>query len=488
MGSLTRRDFLKTSMAVGTGIGLAAALPVGSRVLGANDTVQMAVVGFRSKGAQHIQIINDLPGARVAALCDVDSDVMAREVQRFKNRNEPVLQYTDVRELLENQEVDAVVTATPNHWHALVTVWACQAGKDVYVEKPVAHDIWQGHKMVEAARKYNRIVQAGTQLRSDEGLAAAFEYIRAGNIGKITLARTLHYGRRESIGKVFGPQPIPSSVDYDLWTGPAPMKPLMRKRLHYDWHWFWDTGNGELGNNGVHRLDLCRWVLGENNLPERILSIGGRFGFNDNGQTPNTHLIYYDYARTPIICEIRGLPQKKDSPVMDVYRDIRIGIVIHGEDGYFAGSGGGGWIYDNDGNKVKSFEGDAGAGHHQNFLKAIRSRNPEDLNAEIYNGHISSSLCHLGNISHLCGEVAPPEAARESIDGDPDMVEAYDRFREHLQANEVNLAETKLTLGAWLQYDTATRHFSHPDPNTETLANGLLRQEYREPFAIHDSV
>ncbi|HKJ69100.1 MAG TPA: Gfo/Idh/MocA family oxidoreductase [bacterium] len=492
MQRYTRRDFLKGMAALSGGLALTPTLSAGrtaQRTLGANDTIRMAVVGFRGKGAQHIEILRDTPNVQVAALCDVDQAILDREAQTFREDNEPVDTYTDVRNVLDDDTIDAVVIATPNHWHALITVWACQAGKDVYVEKPVSHDIWEGQQMVAVARKYNRIVQSGTQLRSDGGLRRAFEYIREGNIGEIQLARTIHYSRRESIGKVTGPQAVPASVDYNLWTGPAHMQPLMRLQLHYDWHWDWTTGNGELGNNGVHRLDLCRWVMDEDALPRHVLSVGGRFGYDDDGETPNTHIIYYDYARNPVICEIRGLPTKKDSPVMDAYRDIRIGVVIHCEEGYFAGSGGGGIIYDNDGNRVESFEGDAGAGHHDNWIQAIRSRNRQELHAEIYDGHISSALCHLGNISHRSGSVASPDAIAERLDGDPAMTDAYDRFRAHLEANEVDLNATQATLGTWLNVNTSSEvQFSQPEENTNVLANALLKRDYREPFVLPEQV
>ncbi|MHC4396341.1 MAG: Gfo/Idh/MocA family oxidoreductase [Planctomycetota bacterium] len=267
MKRITRRDFMKSSMAAG----VALALPF-SRVRGANNDIRLATIGLGGQGGMgqgkyHIRLFRKIPGVRVVAICDPDKDVLDAEVKKFKERDEKVDAYTDVRKLLEDKSIDAITTATPNHWHALVTIWACQAGKDVYVEKPAAYNIWESRKMIEAARKYDRIVQVGTQRRSDEGLQQAIEYIQQGNLGKIKFIHGLCYRKRESIGKVYGPQPVPESIDYNLWTGPAPLVPLMRKRLHYDWHWIWATGNGDLGNNGIHTLDLCRWALGKNTLP-----------------------------------------------------------------------------------------------------------------------------------------------------------------------------------------------------------------------------
>ncbi len=287
MGKLSRRDFIKSSLATAAGVGIATSVPatVWSQVVGANDDIRVAVVGFRSQGAGHIKRFHNLQGVRVVALCDADKAILDREVKKFKDRNEKVDAYTDVRRILDNKFTDAIVIATPNHWHSLLTVWGCQAGKDVYVEKPVSHNIWEGRKMVEAARKYKRIVQTGTQKRSDEGVQEAFEYIQKGELGKIVVARGFCYKRRKSIGKVNGPQPIPESVDYDLWTGPAPLGPLMRKSLHYDWHWVWATGNGDIGNQGIHEMDMCRWALGQKGLAPRVMSFGGRFRVNDAAQS-----------------------------------------------------------------------------------------------------------------------------------------------------------------------------------------------------------
>ncbi|MHC4511075.1 MAG: Gfo/Idh/MocA family oxidoreductase, partial [Planctomycetota bacterium] len=237
MKRITRRDFVKGSIAAGAAL----AMPF-SRVWGANDDIHAAVVGFRGHGQNHINAYLKIPGVRVVALCDADEEVLARGVARFKARNEKVDAYVDVRKMLEDKNIDVVSTATPNHWHALVTVWACQAGKDVCVEKPVSHNMFEGRKMVEAARKYNRIVQADLDLRSNEGLVEAIRYVRQGELGEIVVVRGFCYKRRESMGKVAGPQKVPESVDYDLWCGPAPKGPLMRKNLHYDWHWVWPTG------------------------------------------------------------------------------------------------------------------------------------------------------------------------------------------------------------------------------------------------------
>ena len=390
MNHVTRRSFIKASVATG----LSVAMPY-SRVRGANDDIRVAVVGIRSQGTNHIGWFGQIPGVRVVAICDADRAFLDREKKKFEDRKEKVDTYVDYRKLLEDKNIDAIITATPNHWHALVTVWACQAGKDVYVEKPVSHNVWEGRQMVKAARKYNRIVQSGTQRRSDTGLMEALEYIRAGNLGKINLVRGIIYVRRDSIGKVTGPQPIPETVDYNLWSGPAPMAPLMRKNLHYDWHWVWPTGDGDFGNNGIHYIDVCRWFINENKLPTRVISIGGRFGYIDDGETPNSQVVFLDYKPAPIIFEVRGLPRAKGDSAMDDYLGIRGGLVVHCEGGYFAG----GWAYDNNHKRLKQFPGDGGDGHQENFIKAMRSRKVTDLRADMLEGHISAALCHMANTS-----------------------------------------------------------------------------------------
>jgi len=476
MRLISRREFVKGSVAAGVTL----AIPF-SRVRGANDDIRVAVVGMRNQGSNHINWFRNIPGVRVVAICDADKDVIDREEKKFKERNEKVDIYVDYRKLLEDKNIDAIITATPNHWHALVTIWGCQAGKDVYVEKPVSYNIWEGRKMVEAARKYKRIVQGGTQRRSDEGLQEAIEYIQQGNLGKILIVYGIVYVRRGSIGKVDGPQPIPESVDYNLWCGPAPKAPLMRKSLHYDWHWVWPTGNGDLGNNGIHFTDICQWFLGKSTLPRRVMSIGGRFGYIDDGETPNTQIVFLDYKPAPIIFEVRGLPKAKGDSAMDDFRGTRAGVVVQCEGGYFVG----GWAYDNKGKKIKQFKVTGGSGHHANFIKAVRSRKVSDLHADIAEGHLSSALCHLGNISHRIGKEASRDKVMEAIKGNKEMVDSFERFQEHLLVNGVDVKATPRILGPWLEIDTDNERFIG-DFHEE--ANKLLRRQYREPFVVPEQV
>ncbi|MHC4619987.1 MAG: Gfo/Idh/MocA family oxidoreductase [Planctomycetota bacterium] len=489
MQHITRRSFLKNSAATGFGLVLSGCTTSSasfSRVRGANDDIRVAVVGFRSKGAQHIEVFHGLEGVRVVALCDADEQILGREVKKFEQRNEKVIACTDVRRLLDDKGIDAIVTATPNHWHTLITVWACQAGKDVYVEKPISYDVWEGRKAVEAARKYGRIVQGGTQNRSDVGLREAVEYIQQGSLGRILWAHGLWFKMRPSIGMVTGPQKVPPHIDYNLWTGPAPLKPLMREQLHYDWHWFWDTGNGDMANLGVHQIDDCVWAVGQSGLPRRVVSIGGRFGYVDDAETPNTQMAIFDYEPAPIIIEVRGLPMAKGVRAMDSYRGIRSGNIIQCEHGYFAGGRGGGWAYDNDGKKIKQFKGDGGGGHQANFIQAMRSRKVSDLHVDILEGHFSAALCHIANISHRLGQKSPPEQVKEAIQDNREALETFERFEKHLAANEVDLKETPFVLGPWLKIDSGTEKFVGDFPSR--WANELLKRNYREPFVVPDKV
>lgn len=483
MSKITRRSFLKSSLAAGVTMTL---LSPYSRVRGANGDIRLAIVGVGGQGSGHINYFSKLPGVRVVALCDADKDHLDKRVEDFKKRNEKVDGFLDVRKLLEDKNIDAITTATPNFWHSLVTVWACQAGKDVYVEKPVSHNIWEGRKAVEAARKYNRIVQTGTQKRSDEGLIEAFKYIREGNLGAIKWARGFCYKPRGSIGKVNGPQPIPASVDYDLWCGPADKLPLMRKNLHYDWHWVWNTGNGDIGNQGIHEMDLARWALGQKGLPPRVISIGGRFGYDDDAETANTQIAFFDYKPAPLIFEVRGLPRKAGETGMDVYRKVtQIGVVVQCENGYFAGGDGGGWTYDKDGNKLKQFKGEGGGGHHANFIKAVQSRKASDLNADIEEGHLSSALCHMGNISYRLGQRKSAEEIKEMIKNNSELTDSFERFLSHLTANNVDISKTPATIGPMLTMDVEKERFVG---ELSDMANMLVKRNYREPYVIPDKV
>jgi predicted dehydrogenase len=404
-------------------------------------------------------------------------------VKILTDQGEQPAAHTDIRKVLDDKNIDAMVVVMPNHWHALATVWGCQAGKDVYVEKPVSHNVWEGRQMIAAAKKYKRVVQSGIQARSDQALQDAFDWLQAGNLGKILVARGFCIRERPSIGKVTEPTPIPPEVDYELWTGPAEKTPLMRQELHYDWHWQWNTGNGDIGNQGPHQMDQCRRALGQKTLPKRVMCFGGRFGYVDDGETPNTQIAIFDYEPAPLIFEVRGLPRKTGDPAMDAYKGARIGIVVECEDGYYQG----GWAYDKDGKKIKQFVEDGGGNHYRNFIDVVRSRKVEDLKAYIPEGHVTSALCHIANISYRAGKEALPEEIREAVKTQNQITDRVERFEEHLAANGVDLTKNKAMLGPWLEIDTETERFTG-EGDIVAKANSLIRRDYRKPFVIPDEV
>jgi predicted dehydrogenase len=496
MKPISRRGFLQGSTAAGLALGMPAILRgAGTRSGGPNEAVRVAIIGLGSttaaggvggRGHQLIGRLREIDGARIVALCDVDQAHIDREVKAARDREGTLDTYTDMRRVLDDKNIDAVVVALPNHWHALATVWACQAGKDVYCEKPFSYDLWEGQQMVAAARKHGRMVQVGTQNRSSKFLARTFDQLNGGELGAVRFAHALVYRARDGIGNVDAPTTLPSTVDYDLWCGPAPKGPLKRKQLHYEWHWFWDTGNGEVGNNGIHVMDVCRWALKQDQPPPRAISIGGRFGFNDCGETANTQIALMDYRPAPLICEVRNLSVAKGDDAMRKFRGRGSGIVIDCEGGYFAGDGTGGAFFDRQGKKVRDLaDGDKSdameRNHLSNFIAAVGSRKTSDLAAEAQVGHYSAACCHLANISHRLGKQASPDAIRSNFTGNAELADAFDRCREYLRSNGVDLDATPATLGPWVTLDAKTCRFVG---DFAREANELSRREYRKPFVV----
>lgn len=481
--SISRREFLTGSLAAG----VALSLPH-SRVLGANEDIRVAVIGFNSRGMSHIDDLLKIPGVRLAALCDVDPAVLGRVSTDLEKKGVKVATYTDVRKLMDAKDIDAITTATPNHWHSLIGIWACQSGKDAYVEKPISHNVWEGRQLVKAARKYNRVVQGGSQSRSSGSIKQAVQYVREGNLGKIKLVTGLCYKPRLSIGKV-GHGEIPAGLDYDLWCGPAPMKPLSRAKLHYDWHWVYDTGNGDMGNQGIHQMDIARWFLGVNELSPRVMSVGGRLGYDDDGETPNTQVVYHDYDEAPLIFETRGLPKAKEfqdpkmwSKNMDSPDGVSIGVIVECEGGKIV-VGSGATAYDKDGKLIKKFSNEGGANHMANFIDAVRARKPEMLNAECLETHLSSALCHTGMIAHQLGKKMAPGEILERIQSDRLSAERFEAMKEHLERNGVDVTSSQITLGQWLKCDPKKERFID---NKE--ANALVSREYRKPYVVPKNV
>ena len=494
MSGSTRREFFEESM-IAAGV-LAAtqmqAQPVfaedttGTSV---NETIRHAVIGCRIRGKVHAREFAKLKDVEVAYVCDPDSKLrheLATAVEEQTGKRP--LDVPDLRTIFDDKTIDTVSIAAPNHWHALAAVWAMQSGKDVYVEKPVSHNVVEGRRIVDVARKHGRICQGGTQNRSRGDLATAAEFIRKGKLGDVTLARTIVYGNRKSIGPK-AKIDLPKDVDFNLWLGPATQEEITRPNLHYDWHWVWDTGNGELGNNNIHYVDICRWLVGLDGFGESVVSIGGRVGYDDAGETPNTQLVFHQFANSKagpkgnvksgasgvtVIQEVRGL---RSDPFSDKFK---AGHVIHGTEGFIAE----GSLFDPDGRLVETFKA-PGVNHFENFVSAVRSRRVEDLRADILEGHQSTALCHIGNVSYRLGERLRREEVAEglaSLDLHPETGASYRKMVKHLASHGVDLSEPSLKMGPMLKLSPSSEQFVD---NAE--ANRLLSREYREPFVLPGS-
>lgn len=421
-----RRTFIKKT-AIGTAgvsVGLTAfsARSYG-RILGANDRINIGVIGLRGRGKDHMTAFSEMygDGVHIKSVCDVDTEYHEPSrllVAENQKGNKPDA-FQDLRKVFEDPEIDAVAMATPNHWHALGTVWACQAGKHVYVEKPSSHNIWEGRKMVEAARKYNRVVQVGFQNRSIGNVMQAMGFLHDGGIGDVYMARGTCFKPRDSFGIAPDSDP-PSNLDYDMWLGPTTYRPYNEKRGHYNWHWFWDTGNGDTGNQGPHQFDIARWGLGKKVHPVKVQSMGGIFGISPHQcaqQTPNTQTSIFEYEDGKILeFETRGRFTNSESNA-----GIKIGNIFYGTEGWlevngsswkayreremepFAGSGMAAEGAAVGGDKTFRAAPSSG-GHFANFIDGVRSGDRKDLNCDILVGHMSTCLPHLGNIAYRVGE------------------------------------------------------------------------------------
>lgn len=456
---VNRREFLKTGAKAGAGLAAFSGISFithPERVFGANDRVRVAVCGIHGQGFVHVREYSKMPDVEVAAVCDVDENVINERLGQMDKMKMPKPKtYTDVRKLMEDKSIDAISIATPNHWHSLIGIWACQAGKDVYVEKPCSHNWWEGRQLVNAAKKYDRIVQHGTNSRSGDAIIEAVQKMRDGLIGEIYLSRGLCYKWRDTIGHA-PEQPVPAGVHYDLWTGPAPLKPFTKNRFHYNWHWVWDTGNGDIGNQGIHEMDVARWGLGVG-FPTKASAIGGHFMFDDDQTTPNTLNCAFEFdmpdgKRKMLEFEVRhwitnheagigsgafksaglppaGLNGQAGKPARSKSKGPRlgpsagthntVGNIFYGSKGYLAMEG-----YDS----YMSWLGDewepgpqklhAGGNNWANFIACVRSRKKENLNAPIEEGHMSATLVHLANVSYRLGRTLKFDPETQQVVGD----------------------------------------------------------------------
>jgi predicted dehydrogenase len=492
MSFLNRREFLQDTAALAAALGSAGLFgnalsgapksAKASKKADANDQLHVAVIGVHGRGQDHVGGFAGRHNCVVTTICDADKAVISPAMKiAEKGQGKTPTFVQDLRKVMDDKSIDIVSIATPNHWHALAAIWALQAGKHVYVEKPVSHNVSEGRRIVEAARKAGRICQTGTQSRTSAGMREAIAFLHSGKLGRIKLARGICYKRRGSIGKVKKAQPIPESVAYDLWCGPAPNKPLMRKHLHYDWHWIWDYGNGDLGNQGIHEMDKARWGLGQNALAKSVISIGGRFGYVDDGETANTQICVFDYGDCELIFEVRGLVSKSPYPSEQKKNNGKenyVGNIYYGTDGYLVCPNySEGAAFTSSGELIKKFGGDGD--HYANFVKAVRSGRAEDLNADILEGHLSSALCHLGNVSYRLGKDQPFSKKTKAFGDDKAACETLVRMEDHLKENKIPLDKTSYRVGRKLTVDPKTETFVD-----DKEANALLTRPYRKGFEV----
>lgn len=479
MNKLNRRTFLER-LVMATGAASFPAMGWSStddqKAASANDRVGIALVGAGGRGRDHLASLMALNDVQVTALCDVDdqSAALALKIVEEKTGTKPA-HYRDFRKLLEDKSVDAVSIATPNHWHTLQAIWAIQAGKDAYVEKPISHNVWEGRQLNEAARKHHRVVTQGSQRRSWPSHVQAIEFLHSGQLGKLKRVHGICYKPRGSIGKK-PDGPVPAGVDYDLWLGPAPWRPFNPNRFHYNWHWHWDYGSAELGNTGVHDMDIMVWGIRKKELPVRVVSLGGRFGYEDDGQTPNTQIVALDYGDLQITYEVRGL---ETAP----YAGVRMAAIFHCEDGYLVVANGPVAAFDLKGEKIQSFgERAPDVPHFRNFVDAVKNRKPEDVRVSVLDAHLGSAFCHLPNISYRLGTLQPL-SRKDPLGAFEAGNECYHRLGQHLQENGLNLDTTQFRMGCELTLDPKSEKCLG---NEE--ANQLLRREYRQPFVVPETV
>jgi len=450
----TRRRFIRTLGATGL---MTLGFPSLGAV-GANNRVRLGLIGCGLRGGQLFKEFNKLEDIEFVALADPDTDCMDKVAAMAKGgEGAKLARHVDYRKLLEQPDIDAVVIASPNHWHALHTIHACQAGKDVYVEKPVTHHLGEHAMMLAAEKAHGRIIQAGTQNRSETGLKEAFDAMRAGELGKILSARGLCYRNRESIGKIDTPLVPPSTINFDLWLGPAADQPILRPNLHYDWHWDYNTGNGDMGNQGPHELDLIAMALGDPEPPESMRAYGGRFAWNDAGDTANVHTAWFELAGVPVIFEVNNLWVKPGTNAAPAFKSLRVGVIITCEKGEFRGGRGGGqWVSPDGNERLRRFAGDGGGNHPRNFIDAVRSRRAEDLAAPLWASCRSAVLSHMANISYRAGEPASVATIRTALRDQPELHEVLDTQVEHLGRWDIDPEQTRFALGPKITLDPAT--------------------------------
>lgn len=485
----SRREFLEHALAATTvalaGLPAARGIAADARSEAArpgDDRVRMAVIGVNGQGRWHVAELKQVADVDLVAICDCDPAAYVRLCeQHFKNELRPPEYVQDVRRLLDRRDIDAVTIATPNHWHALMAVWAMQSGKDVYVEKPCSHNVEEGRVITQWARKLGRMCQMGVQSRSMSGMRQTLDFVKSGKLGAVKAARAICYRQRNSIGLVDTPAPVPPGLDFDLWAGPAPSDVPKRKKLHYDWHWTQLTGNGDLGNQNPHELDKARWGLGKQELPRRVVSVGGRLGYVDNGDVANCQVTIFQWDDALLISDVRGLPIKASVTYGLKGPQPFTGAcnVWYGTEGFaVAPNYASGAAFTYDGTPLGAWSGGSYRDHFANFVAAVKSRNHADLHLDIEDGHLSSALSHLGNVSWSLGEAVTPGTRPSLAAADPHVVATWDSFERYLADNPIDYATTALKLGRELVIDPRTER------STDDEANRRFGREYRKGFEL----
>lgn len=475
--SYSRRKFLTI-----TGCS-ALALPLTSRAAGANDRIRVALIGCGGRARSHAEVFPQLKNVEIVALCDPDTAQMAGLIANVKKKSDgkvdlsKVKQYIDYRKVYALKDVDAVVISSPNYWHTLHAIQAMQAGKDVYCEKPVSHSVWEGKQLVAASEKYGRVIAAGFQNRSDPGPIEGIQYVQEGNLGKILSVHACCFRNRSSIGdKLSKPLVPPSTIDYNLWLGPMPDVPMYRPQFHYDWHWVWNTGDGDIGNQCPHEIDMMCWALGDPALPMTMKAIGNRFGWNDSGETPNMHTAWYKVKNIPCTIEVNDLWLAPDRNVPGARSGIRVGIVVRCEGGELRGGRGGMSAYGDDGKPLMKFPGNGGQSHQQNFIDAMRAGSNKGLRSKIEIAERSSAVAHLTNVSIRAGKEANMERVRKYI-GDDTILNTI-VTEQNKQLKSWGIDDPKYIVGKFLKVDPKTA-----DVTTEGVEQ-FVRLPNRPEFTV----
>lgn len=474
----TRRQFIRYAALSATATSL-----YGQSIIGANNRLRFAVVGCGLRSAEHIKALAKLSSVEVVAVCDPDTAHMDKAVKNLSDAGmvsaaSTVDKIADYRKLYERPDIDAVVIASPNYWHALHAIHALQAGKHVYVEKPISFTLWEAQQLKAAERKYGKIIAAGYQNRSDVGCIAGINYVHEGNLGKIQKVRSLCYRNRTSIGKRETPLLPPETVDYNLWLGPAEDQTLMRPQFHYDWHWDFNTGQGDTGNQAVHEIDLVCWLLGEKPLPTEIRSFGNRFAWDDAGNTPNMQTAWFNIDDVDVILETNDLRLSPTRNVPATRFGTRVGIVAECENGFLKGGRGGMVALAKDHKTIiERFPGDGGGSHMKNFIQAIRDNDASILRSTIADAATSASLANLGNISYRLGPLTDTRDLESALSGNEDLLEILSD--QNKQLAEWGINDPKYYLGKNIEVDPVTETIT-----TKNVSQELTGPNYRKGFEL----